>query len=142
MAIPIVPLINGKSPEWADIQVIVMGVPIVGITSVEYEEKQSMENIYGAGEYPVSQGYGKVECTCKMTLKMEEVQSIMAVAPLGRLNKIPSFDIVVMYLDDSYTVVKHTVKNCRFMGNNRKSKQGDTSIDVEFDILCSHIQWL
>ena len=41
-------LINGKSYEWADIVVNVLGVPIIGITNIEYEEKQGMENIYGA----------------------------------------------------------------------------------------------
>ena len=44
MAYPIVPLINGKSYEWADIVVNVLGTPIIGITNIEYEEKQAMEN--------------------------------------------------------------------------------------------------
>ena len=60
MAYPIAPLINGKSYEWADIVVNVLGVPIIGITNIEYEEKQGMENIYGAGRFPVSRGYGKI----------------------------------------------------------------------------------
>lgn len=35
MAYPIVPLINGKSYEWADIVVNVLGTPIIGITNIE-----------------------------------------------------------------------------------------------------------
>lgn len=141
MSYPLTPLINGKSYEWADIVLNIMGVPIVGIVSIEYEEKQNMENIYGAGAYPVSRGYGKVEPTAKITLKMEEVQNIMSVAPLGRLQSIPEFDISVLYLDSALTTVKHKLRNCRFMDNSRKSNQGDTSIDVELGLILSHIEW-
>lgn len=141
MSYPLTPLINGKSYEWADIVLNIMGVPIVGIVSIEYEEKQNMENIYGAGAYPVSRGYGKVEPTAKITLKMEEVQNIMSVAPLGRLQSIPEFDISVLYLDSALTTVKHKLRNCRFMDNSRKSNHGDTSIDVELTLVLSHIEW-
>jgi hypothetical protein len=142
MGILITPLINGKSYEWSDIQVVILGAPITGITNIEYEEKQAMENIYGAGENVVSRGYGKVEPTAKITLKMEEVEGIMSVAPLGRLNKIPEFDIVVLFLDDSLIPRKHVIKNVRFTGNNRKSSTGDTSLDIDLELICSHILWL
>lgn len=141
MAYNIPPLINGKSYEWSDIQVTILGVPVVGITNIEYEEKQAMENIYGAGESPVSRGYGKIEPMAKVTLTMEEVENIMSVAPLGRLNKIPEFDIVVLYLDASLVLRKHKLRNVRFTGNNRKSSSGDTSIPVELELILSHIEW-
>lgn len=142
MSYPIVPLINGKSYEWADIVLNVLGSPIVGVTAIEYEEKQSMENIYGAGRFTVSRGYGKVEPTAKITLLMEEVQSIMAVAPLGRLQDIPEFDISVVYLDAALVTVKHKLRNVRFMNNPRTSASGDTSIPVELELILSHVEWI
>jgi hypothetical protein len=142
MAYPLVPLINGKSYEWADIVVNVLGKPIVGITNIEYEEKQNMENIYGAGRFPVSRGYGKVEPTAKMTILMEELENIQSVAPLGRIQDIPEFDIVVMYLDAALVTRKHILKNVRFMNNKRASSSGDTSIPVELELIISHIQYL
>lgn len=142
MAYPLVPLINGKSYEWADIVVNVLGLPIVGITNIEYEEKQNMENIYGAGRFPVSRGYGKVEPTAKMTILMEELENIQSVAPLGRIQDIPEFDIVVMYLDAALVTRKHILKNVRFMNNKRASSSGDTSIPVELELIISHIQYL
>ena len=141
MAYPIVPLINGKSYEWADIIVNVLGLPIIGITNIEYEEKQGMENIYGAGRFPVSRGYGKIEPTAKMTILMEELENIQSVAPLGRIQDIPEFDIVVMYLDAALTTRKHVLKNVRFMSNKRASSSGDTSIPVELELIISHIVW-
>lgn len=142
MAYPIPPLINGKSYEWADIIVNVLSQPIIGITNIEYEEKQGMENIYGAGRFPVSRGYGKIEPTAKMTILMEELENIQSVAPLGRIQDIPEFDIVVMYVDAALTTRKHVLKNVRFMNNKRASSSGDTSIPVELELIISHIQYL
>ena len=39
MALSLPALINGKSYEYADIIVNILGVPITGITSIEYETK-------------------------------------------------------------------------------------------------------
>jgi len=142
MAYPIVPLINGKSYEWADIIVNVLSQPIIGITNIEYEEKQGMENIYGAGRFPVSRGYGKIEPTAKMTILMEELENIQTVAPQGRIQDIPEFDIVVMYVDAALVTRKHVLKNVRFMNNKRASSSGDTSIPVELELIISHIQYL
>jgi hypothetical protein len=142
MAYPIPPLINGKSYEWADIIVNVLSQPIIGITNIEYEEKQGMENIYGAGRFPVSRGYGKIEPTAKMTILMEELENIQSVAPLGRIQDIPEFDIVVMYVDSALVTRKHVLKNVRFMNNKRASSSGDTSIPVELELIISHIQYL
>lgn len=141
MSYPIVPLINGKSYEWADIAINILGVTVVGVTSIEYEEKQGMENVYGAGRFPVSRGYGKVEPTAKVTLLMEEIEAIMAVAPLGRIQDIPEFDISVIYLDSALVTRKHKLRNVRFMNNVRSSSSGDTSIPVECELILSHIEW-
>lgn len=90
MAISLPPLINGKSYEYADIIVNVLGVPITGITSIEYDIKQNMENIYAAGNKPVSRGYGKFEPTAKITLLMEEIEAITAVSPMVRCSRFQS----------------------------------------------------
>lgn len=138
----IVPLINGKSYEWSDIVLNIMGVPIVGITSVEYSETQDSQNIYGAGRRPVSRGYGAIEASAKITLLMEEVENIQSVAPLGNLVDIPEFDIVVAYIDTANTKRTHKVRNVRFKNNVRTVNQGDQSIPVEMELICSHIEWI
>lgn len=141
MAYPLTPLINGKSYEWADIIVNILGVPVIGITAIDYEERQGMENIYGAGRFPVSRGYGKIEPTAKMTILMEELENIQSVAPNGRLQDIPEFDVSVVYLDAANVTRVHKLRNVRFMNNNRRSASGDTSIPVEIDLVLSHIEW-
>lgn len=137
----LIPLINGKSYEYANIVMNVMGVPITGVTSIEYEEVQEMENIYGAGRFPVSRGYGDIKPTAKITLLMEEVEALQAVSVNGRLQDIPEFDITITYIDTALTPVNHAIRNVRFMDNNRKSNTGETSIPVEMALICSHIDF-
>jgi hypothetical protein len=141
MNIPLIPLVNGKSYEWANIIANILGVPINGFTSIEYGNKRDMQNVYGAGSEPVSRVYGKNEPFAKITLTMEEVENIQAVAPLGDLTRIPEFDISVIYLDDSLATVTHKIRNVRFMNNDRKSKTGDGAIEVELELITSHIEW-
>jgi hypothetical protein len=73
---------------------------------------------------------------------MEELENIQTVAPQGRIQDIPEFDIVVVYLDAANVTRKHTLKNVRFMNNKRAVNSGDTSIPVELDLIISHILYV
>lgn len=141
MAANIIPLINGKSYEYADVTLLVLGIPIIGTTAIEYGEVANTENIYATGRFPVSRAYGTVEPTAKITLLMEEVMNIVAASPNGRLYEIPMFDIVVTYTDASLIPVTHKLRNCQFKNNTIGATTGDTSIPVELDLVISHIEW-
>lgn len=141
MAYYLQPLINGKAYEWADIVVNVMGVPMTGVTSIEYSEKQSMENVYAAGRFPNARTYGKVEPTAKITFLMSDIEAVQAVAPLGRIQDIPEFDIPVMFLDTNNQTVKHKLRNVRFTENKRTSSAGDGALTVEIELIISHVEW-
>ncbi|MEO1053914.1 MAG: hypothetical protein AAFX87_24975 [Bacteroidota bacterium] len=137
------PLINGESVSWAQLTVNVLNTPIVGITSVSYEDMQEIVDNYGKGNYPVSRGFGKVETKASLTLLAEEADGLVQRAPKGRLQEIPEFDMVVTYLPVGSvgTPISHVVRNCRFKGNKRDIKQGDTKVEVQYEICASHIEW-
>ena len=141
MAQALLPLINGKSYEYADITCVILGVPIVGITAIEYAEVANITNVYATGRYPVSRGHGTIEPTAKITMLMEEVNNIVSVAPNGRLYDIPEFDIIVTYTDVNLVPVVHKINNVRFKNNKVGAATGDTSIPVELDLVPSHISW-
>lgn len=141
MAANLIPLINGKAYEYADITCIILGVPIVGITAIEYGEEANTENIYATGRYPVSRGYGQVTPSAKVTILMNEVMNIVAAAPNGRVHDIPEFDIIVTYTDANLIPVTHKIRNCRFKNNMISSASGDTSIEIPMDLIISHIEF-
>lgn len=135
------PMINGTAYGWSQIVVNVLGVPVVGIKSIKYSEDQEMQDNYGAGNRPVSRGYGPIKATGSITLLMSEVEALQKVSSTGRLQDIPEFDIVVSYIPEGGEIVSHTIHNCRFMKNSREASQGDMEMTSELELLVSHISW-
>jgi hypothetical protein len=142
MSLPLPILPAGKVYEWADMVINIMGVPIAGIKSIEYEDNQQMVNVMGAGNRAYGRAYGNFDPKAKCTILMEELEFIQAVAPQGVIQRIPEFDITVAYIDVSLVTRVHTIKNCRFMGNSRKVQQGDTEIGIEIDLIISHVNFV
>jgi hypothetical protein len=142
MAYTLAPLINGKTYEHADIVMNIFGTPFRSIQAINYEYGQDMQNIYGSGNGVIGRGYGNMQPKADITMLMDEVEAIQAIAPGGVLQRIPEFDITVFYVDAAVVPRTHTIKNCRFTKNSRSVKQGDTSIAVQLDLIISHVEFV
>ncbi len=141
MAAQLVPLVNGKAYEHADITCIMLGIPIIEITAIEYGYEREMLNVWSTGTEPTSRVYGLTKPEAKVTMTMAEVMNIVAAAPNGRLDLIPEFDIIVAFTDASLIPVVHKVKNCRFMNNKVTSATGDGAIEIELNLIISHVEY-
>ena len=136
------PLINGVLHSWASIQVAIQGVPLTGITSIEYEDKQEVVNKYGAGRYPVGRGLGRITPSAKITLYLDEVSALQAKSSTGRLQDLGMFDILVGYLHPTSGLITYDkIRNCHFCDISHDIKEGDTDIQVELELVPSHIEW-
>ena len=136
-----IPLVNGMLHSWADVVTAIAGVPVTGITGIEYGDNQDVVNKYGAGRHPVGRAKGRITPSAKITLYQEEVEALQRQAPNGRLQDIAPFDITVTYIPDSGIVTVDKIRNCQFKDNNRKWKEGDTGKEVELEVVTSHIEW-
>lgn len=136
-----IPLINGVEYSWGDITATIGGVPVIGITAIEYGDEQVVENHYGAGRYPVSRSKGRVTPSAKITLTMGEVVAIQAKSLTGRLQDLAPFPIVVAYIPEDGQIVIDKIMNCQFKKNARTWKEGDTRQTVDLDLVPSHIAW-
>lgn len=136
-----IPMVNGMMYSWADIVLAISGVPVTGITAIEYDDSQDVVNKYGSGRYPVGRAKGRITPSAKITLYQEEVEAIQSQSVNGRIQDIAPFDITVSYLPDSGIVKTDKIRNCQFSGNSRKWKEGDTGQEVELELVPSHIEW-
>lgn len=136
-----IPYVNGKLYDWADVVVVIAGVPITGITGIEYKDDQDVKNNYGAGRYPVGYTKGRITATGKISLYQEEVEAIQKQSVNGRLQDIAPFDIIVSYMPDSGIVKTDKLRNCMFKTNGRSWKEGDGGQVVDLDLVLSHIEW-
>lgn len=135
------PLVNGVTYSYANIILNILGSTPAGVTAIEYSDMQEIEDNMGLGSYPVNRGYGNIKAEGKVTLYMEEVEALTNAAPARRLQNIPEFDIVVAYVSANNIPVTHKLRNVRFKGNNRRPKVGDKKIEVELELIISHIDW-
>ena len=136
-----IPLINGIAYSWADIVFAIAGIPVTGITAIDYADDQEVVDNYGAGRYPISRSKGKITTTAKITLTMDEVETLQEQSITGRLQDLTAFDIQIAYIPESGRMVKHELKNVQFKNNKRGWKTGDTNQEVELDLAVSHINW-
>lgn len=131
-------LINGEAYDFTKIVVNILGLPISGISAVNYTQEQTKENVFGAGVLPVARGRGEKNAGGSIDLQMNEVERLRGAAPDGGLTSIPPFDITVTYLVTGKVKV-HTLKNCEFTNDGVEASQGDTSISRSFDLVMSHV---
>ncbi len=136
-------LINGNSYDWASIEITLLGKKLFGVTAIDYSDSVEIEDIYGAGKFAVTRGTGQYKAECKITLASEEVNQLQkALQPGKRLQDIGMFDIIVAYLPaDATKRTVDVIRNCQFKNNKRSVKANDKTIEVEFDIITSHIDW-
>lgn len=142
MAYPLTPLINGKSYSWADIQLLAGGSPILGITSVNYEQAQEKLNLYGSSNQPISFGNGRKSATASITIYFEELQKLRNASPNKQIVDLGLFSVIVSYIDPLNVPVTHTLRNCRFVNDPVQSNEGDGMMLCNLTILPSHIEYL
>lgn len=134
------PLINGINYSWANVKVILFGVPVVGITKIEYKTKQKKENQYGAGYEPISRGYGNKEYEGNIEIYSDELKRIIASAPNNDLMQIPPFKIHVLFESGLGVLVTEDVLSmCEFTEEGLSASQGDTKLLVSLPLVIGQI---
>ncbi len=134
------PIINGINYSWANISLVLFGVPVVGITKIEYKRKQTKENNYGFGSQPVSRGYGNFEYEGSLELYLDEWKRIIAAAPNKDPLLIPPFDIQVVYAGRGIVVERDVLKSVEFMEDTFTANSGDTKLMVTIPLIIGLIE--
>lgn len=124
---------NGVVVGSANISVLIGGVIVSGIKSIDFKSNQKKENIYGFGVEPVGRGRAQTDYPeASMEILLEEYKSLVAAAPNRNIKQIAMFNIPVVY--DNNSLPPETLTNCEFTGHSHSYKAGDTAawITVNF----------
>jgi hypothetical protein len=127
-------LINGTNYSWSNVSLVLFGVPVVGITKIEYKKKQKKDDNYGIGTEPVSRGYGNSEYEAKITIYKDEWNGIIAAAPSRDPLAIPPFDIQVSFGGSRVSASLDVLQACEFLEDAFTVGQGDTKIMIELPL--------
>ena len=143
MALSFTPLINGYAYDWNNIEVIVSGVPITGITKIDYEINQEVKNNYSAGGQPNSRSYGNMTYSGSMELTLAAWNEIINNSPFKDPTQLPPLDITISYIDYNQSVVINYTDKLRsvsFMKHNRTHSQGDTDFKVTIPFIMAAVE--
>lgn len=121
-------LINGVNYSWANLSWVIFGIPMVGITEISYTRKRDSKNNYGAGNEPVSIGYGNFEYSGSITVYTDELRQISKSAPNKSILEISPFSATNIFSGDGVNYQTDKLSNIRFLEDPFASKQNDTSI--------------
>lgn len=135
------PLINGVGYSWASVKLELLGVPVIGATAINYAETDQKENNYGVGRFPVERGHGNVEPSASISLYKSSIEALQKMAPNGRIQDIPPFDVTVAYLTRDGKFTKDVLKNFEFTENKVDVTQGDKKIVSDIQCIISHVDW-
>lgn len=120
---------NGVVVGSANINVVIGGVVITGIKSLDYKVMQKKENVMGFQQQPVGRGRGQYEYPeSTMEILLEEWKAICAAAPNRDPMQIPMFNIPIIY--DNNVLPQETLNNCEFTSRSTSPKAGDTATFV------------
>lgn len=137
---PVTPIVNGVNYSWANVKLVLFGVPVVGITEISYSRKQKKENNYGAGVDPISRGYGNIENEGSISLYRDEWQKIIDAAPNKDPLSIQPFDIQVLFGGSSLNFKQDNLRACEFRNDPFEGKQDDTKLMVKIDLIIGLIE--
>ena len=133
------PLINGVNYSWANIKLQLFGVPVVGITKIEYKKKQKKENHYGMGTEPVSRGYGNSEYEGKITIYRDEWNKIIAASSTKDPLSIDFFDIQVTFSGTRVASSCDVLQACEFTEDPFTVGHGDNKIMIDLPLVIGNI---
>ncbi len=108
-------MINGNEYAWEDVQIVIMGRLLTGVTDVEYGATRAHTNIHGRGSEPVAMGRGKKDSKPgKLVLLQSEFEAFQNATPAG---KDPTdwapFDMVVAYAPIGGVITTDIIPFCR-----------------------------
>lgn len=135
----ITPLINGINYAAANVTVVLFGVPLIGILSIDYKAKQAKVNNYGFQVEPISRGYGIKEYEGAMEIYVDEWQRVIASAPNADPLQIPPFDIQVTFTGAGVLQTKHVLRSTEFMEDPLSTKSGDTRLTVTIPLIIGKV---
>jgi hypothetical protein len=135
--------INKRRYSWADIRATIFGRTLEGITGIEYSDSEEINPTYGRGKRPVGYTQNNYEANGTITLLIDEIIGIQNLVPRGRgIQDIPTFDIVVSYMDETGNIITDKLKGCKFRSNGRTGTAGETgALEQELELFILEIQY-
>lgn len=140
---PDIKVFNSEEYGWNDIQIVMLGRPIIGARAIRYKEMQEKGNVHGAGKKPIARTRGKVDYEGSIKILMSELRALLQSQGNGKsVLEIKPFDIIVSYAPSVSDVIStDRIVYAEFTECEVNVEQGAPEIEVELPIIIGNIEW-
>jgi len=135
---------NSEEYAYKDLQVVMLGRPIVGLRGIKYTVKQEKSNIYGAGKQPIARSRGNVTYEGEVKILMSELRALLVSQgnPAKGVIAIQPFDVICALAPEiGETVTTDILKYCEFTECSIDMNQGDQMFEVTLPIVIGNIEF-
>lgn len=136
---------NSEEYGYKDIQVVMLGRPIIGLRGIKYSVRQEKSNVYGAGKKPIARSRGNIVYEgAEIKVLMSELRALLQSQgnPAKGVVAIAPFDVIVAYAPENGGVVTTDIlKYVEFTESMIDVNQGDQQIEVTLPIVIGDIEF-
>jgi hypothetical protein len=137
------PLVNGNRYSFVSIEAWIAGIPILGITSINYEDKLDPGIVKGTSMNMLGTTAGDRTSTCDVEMYRLEWDNLMvglAAAGLGGYG-LARFDIMVSYSEAlGLAISKDLILGCRITNAAASNQKGNDPTTIKLTILPTSIE--
>lgn len=137
--------INGREYEWADISVIVGGVPIIGFRAINYKMTREKEAMYAKGRKAHSIQSGNDAVTGSITFTQSQLEALELAVGGNMLDA--KVDIVVAYGAElnvasvaASAISTEVITGVEFTEYEKGMSQGDKFMEIPMPFLALDIK--
>lgn len=127
--------INGRYYDWEHITIKLKGGTLVDVLSIEYEDSEKVNAVYGKGRTPRGYTKGNYEGSGKLVLYREEYDRLTGgKSPF----ELEPFEITVSYDKGDGKTTTDTLRDCLFTRRSFSGVEQDTervTVELEFVVL-------
>ncbi len=124
---------NSAEYAWKDLEVVMLGRPLVRILEVKYKISQETKEIYGRGSEPLGIQEGNRKYEGELKIGQSELEALTKKAqelvPGSDPTRLPQFNLSVAYEKDG-TLTRDVLVGVKLNEFEKGMKQGDSDMEV------------
>lgn len=133
---------NSNEYAWIDVQVVLLGRPVVGLRGVEYKVKRQKEALFAMGSKARGIQKGKKEYEGTITLLQSELIALDRAAQEAGYEDITDldFDVIVSYMPQNLVITTDKIVGVSITETPRAMKVDDLQMEIALPFIALDIQ--
>lgn len=136
---------NSEEYAYKDLQVVLLGRPIIGLLGIKYGTRQEKSNVYGAGSKPIARSRGNVVYEgAEIRVLMSELRALLVSQgnPAKGLVALKPFDVICSFAPEVGDAISTDIlKYVEFTEQTIDINQNDQQIEVTLPIIIGDIEY-